>query len=236
MNVKICYLCGNEIIGKSSKDHIPPKQFYFSEFRKHVEFKNLITLPTHQECNYNCQEDENYFVTSLSPLVGDKLIYKGVEIHLKDMLKHKKGYELIKKSYREFSDKIGNIYLPSNLVCKEYDIKKVNNVVWKIFRGLYFHKYNIYINVNTKNNVTRLLKITETLPKEVVEFFNSSNEKFEGICPKIFDYKIDKAFNMAFGLLIFWNSFGFVIFAHLPGCFCDKCNNVAGVINHAPTV
>ena len=61
----ICYLCGKEIIGEKSDDHIPPKQFYAKRFR---QILNLLTLPTHEKCNISYQRDEEYFVNSIAPL------------------------------------------------------------------------------------------------------------------------------------------------------------------------
>ncbi|HUU16350.1 MAG TPA: hypothetical protein VMW72_04305 [Sedimentisphaerales bacterium] len=65
---KICYLCGKPIKGKSSDDHIPPKQFYPKEIRE-SENLNLQLAPSHGQCNNDFKDDEEYFYTSLYPLV-----------------------------------------------------------------------------------------------------------------------------------------------------------------------
>ncbi len=67
-DVEICYLCGEKLTGNVSRDHVPPKQFFSSDVRKHFSPK-LLTLQAHQACNKQYQEDEDYFVHSLGPLV-----------------------------------------------------------------------------------------------------------------------------------------------------------------------
>ena len=63
----ICYLCGKELEGEISRDHVPPKQFYAKSLRKRNDL-NLFSLPTHFACNKAYQNDEDYFIHAIAPL------------------------------------------------------------------------------------------------------------------------------------------------------------------------
>ncbi len=67
---EICYLCGEKLGGDVGDDHVPPKQFYAERIRKSRRL-DLFTLPVHKERNQAYMMDEEYFVHTLAPVVGD---------------------------------------------------------------------------------------------------------------------------------------------------------------------
>jgi hypothetical protein len=74
---RICCLCGNEIIerrkdlpGSLSMDHAPMKQIYLQAVLR-ARNLNLWTVPSHKACNNNYQNDEDYFLHRLYPLVAN---------------------------------------------------------------------------------------------------------------------------------------------------------------------
>ena len=73
----VCYLCGETIEKESSKDHVPPRQFYSAEIRN-LHSPNLRTIPTHLSCNRAYQLDEEYFIHSIAPLVQKSYAGKSV--------------------------------------------------------------------------------------------------------------------------------------------------------------
>ena len=66
----ICYLCGLDLLFNSSKDHVPPLQFFAKEIRKKHNLDKLVTLPAHRKCNTQYSSDEQYFVNTIIPLAA----------------------------------------------------------------------------------------------------------------------------------------------------------------------
>lgn len=147
-NSKICYLCGqmldyeNEII---SPDHVPPKQFYIKKFRK-IKNPNLYTIDVHDNCNKSYQKDEDYFYHSIGPLAIDSNTGVLILEDLKSRFsKHKASKVLGEMVLDEFLQKPSNLILPDNIIGKIYDKDRVNRIIWKIVRGLYFKQYYTFL-------------------------------------------------------------------------------------------
>lgn len=151
--INICYLCGEVIEDKLSRDHVPPKQFYATEIRKEHD-PNLFTLPVHEKCNKEYQKDEDYFVNSLSPLCMDtysgKAVIQDIE---KRIIKRPQSRRLALMIYKEFELRPSGIVLPSGKVVKRYDGKRIRNVIWKITRGLFFKEYNKVLPIKTPKSI-----------------------------------------------------------------------------------
>lgn len=128
MKKKICYLCGKTIAGKSSKDHIPPKQFFPINYKKDHDISNLITLATHEDCNYEFQKDEEYFVVALTPGITDIYLSIGAFDRLRKMSRRKQSRPLLHQVVGEFSKKIGNIHQPPDVASKTYDRSRTDRV------------------------------------------------------------------------------------------------------------
>ncbi|MFC1556725.1 hypothetical protein ACFL5L_01925 [candidate division KSB1 bacterium] len=230
MKKKICYLCGKRIVGRISKDHLPPFQFFPENYRKDHDLSNLITLPTHPKCNFAYQKDEDYFVVSLTPAIKDNYLNFGVFERLKRMSKRDQGRRLLNQVLGEFKKNIGNIYLPSHLAAKNVDSIRFRNIVWKLTRGVYFHEYCEVLPHSTEHTIFKIYQNVEEIPNEAAEIFRLSPEPFKGIHPRILEYKIVTLANMNLWLLIFWQSFGALVFFHIDGCQCTECLKKANKI------
>lgn len=183
---EICYLCGKELNkGQDiNDDHIPPRQFYPSPIRKKSN-PNLFTLPTHSSCNKAYQRDEEYFVNSLGPLANTS--YAGKELW-KDIVKQihrpeSKG--LTQKILNEFEQRPSGIILPPGLVGKRYDRSRIERVIWKITRGLFFKENRQVLSENTKKIIWIGYKGEGLSPL----FPYVRNTLSKGDYPAVFDYK-----------------------------------------------
>jgi len=137
---KQCYLCGEW--GADSRDHIPPKGI----FRKNPEGQ-LITVPAHKKCNSKFEKDDEYFRNYV--IMGGGGTAKGKESWqniVLDSFKKNRGARLelirdlekvwVKPPYR-------NAYERKDAIIP--DVKIINREIVRITRGLYFHKYKMYL-------------------------------------------------------------------------------------------
>ena len=134
----ICYLCGNEIEGGRSRDHVPPQQFFAPMLRKGHNLDRLATLSTHPECNRSYADDEEYFVWSLAPLAHESVA--GSALLFDHTAKRRSGKKigLSRKVLGEFRQRVGNLYLPAGYIAKRFERSRIENVIWKVVRGLYY--------------------------------------------------------------------------------------------------
>jgi hypothetical protein len=218
----ICYLCGNALTSPTSNDHVPPRQLYVKEIRV-AHSPNLLTLPTHTDCNRSYQHDEDYFVNTLAPLARGS--YSGNAL-LKDVFdKYGRGQKrpLVHKVVEEFDRTPSGLQLPPNLVTKRIDGPRVHRVAWKIIRGLYFHEFGEYLPESTPN----LFSITPPDNPPAPTFSEALGDlPSRGAYPGVFDYKFTRFrelndFNY-WGLLL-WDRLILTMTFHSPHCQCEHC-------------
>ena len=206
MKERICYLCGQKIIGKVSKEHVPPKQFYAKVFRQDRS-PNLLTLPSHEDCNKSYQDDEDYFFAALAGLNEDAQIHDWLMDDVRSKIWRNDARGLRQKVLSEFSKTTSGIYLPSNLVAKKFDIERVSRVVWKIVRGLCFYHYSRFLPANVKHAI-RIYQIQDKPPKIYRDHL--MDKPVFGEYPEIFVYRFARVSNKdslsALWALIFWQS------------------------------
>jgi len=219
-NQKRCYLCGKQIEGVFNLDHVPPKQFFPLKIRR-LENPNLIKLPTHIECNSAYQLDEDYFIHSIGTLAQTTETGTALFEDIKRKTHNKQG--LIRTVVREFNNTSPNgIILPYGKMWKSYKTKRINNVVWKIIRGLVFIETQEFLDINTPRSIT----ITEKEKKPPVYFSYIVNEKSKGSYQKTFDYKykqFPEVKNAQIWGLLLWDYFIVTVILHNPKCKCEKC-------------
>lgn len=148
----MCYLCGLPVEGKVSQDHVPPCQFFTKSLRR-MRSPNLLTLPTHEACNRSYQADEDYFFVALGGLNEDARIHDWLIQDIGKKIRRDKAVGLRNAVLAEFSQSISGICLPSGLIAKHFDQKRVHRVVWKIVRGLYYHHFSRVIPENARHCV-----------------------------------------------------------------------------------
>ena len=68
-------------------DHVPMKQIYARRLRSEYNLSKLVTLPTHKQCNWSYQQDEDYFVYNLhlsAPSNSGKAISQDIRSRTRD--------------------------------------------------------------------------------------------------------------------------------------------------------
>ncbi len=208
---KICYLCGEGIEGKSSDDHIPPKQFYPKEIRED-ENLNLQLGPSHGPCNNAYKDDEGYFYSSLYPLV-EKHNPEIAATILRDFARQCKKPQMramLKKIFGDASNTTkGGIVLPKDIVEINIDLCRIQRIAGKIARGALFLSGELYV---PEENIVDMRICPEE--SEVPEMYQIS-WKIAGTCkgpyPKVFSYKYMKYKNYHIVSLLFWEAFMFCV-------------------------
>lgn len=184
-NHQICYLCGKPLAAPTSRDHVPPKQFFANDIRKSHNLSKLLTLEVHAACNHGHHLDEDYFVASLSPLALESFAGSAVVRDSVARVDAGKSPLLLKKVLGEFSKSHGRIVLPSGLVAKRIEGERIERTCWKIIRGLYFHHQGLVL----PEALSMSFWIWPPHEKPGEQFFLLQNEPVHGAYPGVFDYK-----------------------------------------------
>lgn len=132
-----CYLCAAALDAAPTRDHVPPKGFIAPRLRK-AEKINLVTLPTHRACNEAYKLDEEYLRDSLAPMAQGTVAGRAIMEHIAEKWRDGKSHALAKQVLAEFTDAPGRVVLPPWLSAKRFGSQRVQRVIWKIIRGLYF--------------------------------------------------------------------------------------------------
>lgn len=220
--INICYLCGNKLTQNANTDHVPPKQFYATKIRK-IHNPNLFTLPVHKECNKSYQSDEDYFVSSVAPLVMES--YSGRALWDDLLIRHNRpeGKRLYQKVFQEFDPNPAGLVLPDGKVIKRFDSGRVGRVVWKITRGLYFKEKGCILPENMPR-IIKFISVGEAPPPE----FECLSGPPRGLYPAVFDYMYREfpELNNAYlwGMLL-WDRLIVETIFHNPDCKCEQCKS-----------
>lgn len=222
-NNTVCYLCGKALTLPGSADHVPPKQFYADGVRAQHKRLNLLTIPTHRECNESYQYDEDYFVNTLAPFACGS--YSGDELLREIFNKYadEKKRPLVHRVVEEFDQAPGGIILSSGLVAKRFEKNRLHRVAWKIIRGLYFHEFNAVLPEYTPNRL-EVIPPGQVPPKEF--FLGLPDEPIRGKYPGVFDYKYAKfpeVRNFNYWAMLLWDRIILVMGFHDPSCDCEHC-------------
>ncbi|MGD9109659.1 MAG: hypothetical protein PVG93_01845, partial [Phycisphaerales bacterium] len=139
---KLCCFCGNPA---TTMDHVPPDGIF-----PDPKPTNLITVPACSKCNKSSSKDDEYFrtiiaidATSHESSNAEMLMDKKVIRQFKEkpaLLNH-----LIGKMKRVNLFSEGGIYIEKGYAF-ECDKKRVQAVVEKIVKGLYFHEKGFILN------------------------------------------------------------------------------------------
>jgi hypothetical protein len=221
-----CYLCGELLEEEISRDHWPPSQFFPKNLRKKHKPNALITLPSHIACNKKIELDEEYFYVSLAPLSEDPYIQKAIHEDLKRKFKDPRKlplYRMVEKEFRETTD--AGLYYPAPKLTKKFNRKRVENVIWKIVRGLYFYETGSFLPEKSDRYI-RVIDPQQSHPKEVSDLFELVKSRPEkGNYGRLFAYKILKSDPVGIYTIgfIFWNQVMFFVMFHGPECVCKTC-------------
>lgn len=227
----LCYLCGRLIEGRPSSDHVPAKQVFPSEIRRRHN-PQLLTLPTHTECNRSYQSDEDYFVASAGPLVHESYVGRALAWDAGRRLAREKmrqpgmrfGGGLTAKIMGEFEARPSGLYLPGGRVVKRFDGERVERVLWKIVRGLFFHEHGRFLPLDWPRLVW--IEGPGEKPKDVLQ--PTLAEEGRGRYRAVFDYKLrsfPECDDMHVWAMLFWDKMIAGAAFHDPDCDCAKCGN-----------
>lgn len=140
MKDSMCYLCGAQA---TTYDHIPPK----SLFPKNFQYKG-IKLPACRDCNNATSKDDEYLrdcfaMTGQNPEAyqvfreGVRLSYMRPYAQLQRVTKHQR----ILKSMAEVDLKTSSGIFLKRVNVMKMKSDRIENVIKKIVKGLYFNRY-----------------------------------------------------------------------------------------------
>jgi len=206
----VCYLCGNLIDAeKPTRDHVPPQQFFPKELRVERNL-NLWVAPTHNKCNEDYREDEEYFYATMFSAVarGNPKMHR---IMYNDFLRRTNNPQtpaMMRRTMKGISSiSSGGIHLPRGLLQVKADCWRLDRVVKKITRGLYWIDHNRFMpNENCFD--LRYCDEPEKVP-EVYRFKHPDQPK--GACTDVFSYTHFDFDGRYFWVLVFWKAFSFCI-------------------------
>jgi hypothetical protein len=146
----ICYMCGKP--EADSADHIPPKSLFPKDKRK-----DLITIPAHVDCHHTFSKDDEYFRNSLNFLAfwtskdarrlwKDKVLPSLKRPQAKGLAQSVIG-NIIDIKPVALTDLSGLDVVSSKAI--EFDRERINRVVSRIARGLYFKCSGIILQPNS---------------------------------------------------------------------------------------
>jgi len=185
---EICYLCGKTIEkGQLSDDHVPPKAFYPEDIRAGL---NLQTAPTHKDCNEDYREDEEYFqhVLYMEVLKQRPPIISHLEKDFSRRAEKPQTPAMIRKILKGVSNITpGGIYLPKGIFQVELDEFRIQRVVLKIARGLFYLDNKSFIPLENAKDIRTFCLDENEVPDMYKLYWPVV--RLNGVYPKVFSYK-----------------------------------------------
>jgi len=209
--------------GDIARDHVPPKQIYAQEIRKRHDL-NLFRLPVHKPCNESYQKDEEYFVATVTPVVGDTYAGRALWNDARKKWARPEGERLGQMIINEFD----RIVLPGGIASKRFDAVRVRRVIWKITRGLFFKQQKRFLPEEKPKHIS----VTSRLEKPDQELgyvlAYVTRTKSKGRYPGVFDYKYadipeGEERHRWLWAMLFWDSLISLTIFHDPVCTCLEC-------------
>jgi len=181
---ELCYLCGLPLQGELNGDHVPPKQIFAHAIRQLHEL-NLLKVSVHKACNSAYQSDEDYFVSTLSPLAVDSYAGLSVVLDQADRAAAGRRLGLLETIRKEFDRSPSGLVLPAGRIVKRFQAERVSRVLWKIVRGLFFQHEKRVLPSDTVRQIDFCIPADEPLP----ELYAALNGRPSlGRYPAVFDY------------------------------------------------
>ena len=230
-----CYLCGRPLSGPTSRDHYPPLTLFSRKIRQQHNLSQLITFRVHKDCNASYQSDEKYFKAAMAPFARGSVAGDAIyEKFIADSLEDEHQLILAKKILLEFETRPSGLHLPPGLVAKRQDGARIERVVWKIVRGLYFHHHSTILPEAIHVDWT-LTAPSQRPPEDFQRVIDLADDETHGRYPGVFDYRF-RVFEMDVGTLNYWAFLiwdRIIVTAHFHdpwSCQCEDCTSaVAGM-------
>lgn len=218
-----CTYCGK--IGPITKDHIPPK-FLFNKPRP----STLISVPSCEKCHETFEKDDVYFTTIITTTKESQKHPEALKLwntKIKPSISRDKNIGFSKYLFNRMvkvdTYSKGGIYL-GETPAHNIDIDRINNVLIRIVRGLYYHETNnrIPTGVDIRVNSIRPEKISN---KKIMLIYDSFIPKVFG--DGVFSYRgeifSEKSFTSVW-FLTFFDAFLFLGFT-LPSDNFEQLKN-----------
>jgi hypothetical protein len=173
------------LAGSVDDDHVPPKLFYPRSIRRAANLDDLLTLPTHRECNSAYRLDEEYFVYSLGPLAGESFAGGTLVRDIGKRYADGKSRPLAQMILGEFDPRPSGLYLPEGAVLKRVDGPRAARVLWKLTRGLYAHRKGAILSADHPYHLD-IIEPGASVPDVYRPVIDSPSL---GQYPGVFDYK-----------------------------------------------
>lgn len=206
----LCYLCGEEIIGRPSYDHIPPQQLYSPTIRREHNLDGLKTRPTHSACNHAYGRDEEYVISALVAVSLGAPTANALVAHHAAQFRSGRRQGLVRRILSSMTDRPSGLHLPNGGGLMRLDGARVKRVMWKIVRGLYFIEHQAILPASTPYYVESKEPGNSSTGEfdDIWELVKSQPQK--GDYPGVFAYKHlfaeeDSARLHAWGML-WWDS------------------------------
>lgn len=198
-----CIYCGE--IKKITRDHVPPKGFF-----PEPKPTDLITVPSCSDCNKDTEKDEDYFRATFmfsdagTSTAGRKLWNQKID------KMYKKNLGLRGKIAQDIKEV--NLVTPSGLYIRRGsasfpDSVRLENVVCKITKGLFYHEYKERI----PSSVDIMAHLIQT-QEERNEAFKYDLQFGSRDWPGVFEYRFDRTSIINEGFIFLMRFYECIIF------------------------
>ena len=222
-----CYLCGGPLRGPTSRDHCPPQALFAKEIRGRYNTSQLKTFSVHKRCNASYALDEQYFIATLIPFaLGSEAGDAAFKNFITSSRKSKRKRRLAEKILHEFETQPGGVHLPSGLVAKRQDGRRIKRIAWKIVRGLYFAHHGAILPENLSVGCT--VTAPGRRPPDHFLYVRDLDNATLGRYPGAFDYffhVMDIDLNkLNYWAFLIWDRVIITVYFHDPwSCQCETC-------------
>ena len=233
----LCYLCNKSIepnasdeVNRPSEDHVPPLIFFPKKMRKQGEIKEqLVKLSAHQGCNAKHMKDEEYFARAMAYYIRDHnetgaALYEDFKGHL---ARHPDHAGVISRILRKVGRQLpSGLLVPRTHEVLELESERNVNVIWKIARGLHYHRFNRFLPEDHRFNA-RKIEVDTPWPEGPRSLIDQAQA--QGAYPDVFEYKYgyhSETPKVNFIWMRLWKTLLFVIRFDDADCECPGCKGM----------
>jgi hypothetical protein len=222
--MKPCALCGDPILDDSTDpeltgtdEHVPPLQFFPKGVRPQLHDR-LWKVPSHRKCNQAHKLDEEYFFHYMFALVAQSNPAMGQTLfaELKRRAKKPQTRGLIRRMLTECTlISPAGIILPPPLIRVNCDPVRIQNVVIKIAKCLFYRENDRYIPRTGCVHI-KMCQDVPDLEFPFDELFRVHEVEKRSAAPDVFRYWSVEVDGLHAYALLFWNSFMFCLILRDP--------------------
>jgi hypothetical protein len=213
----LCCICGEEIPADpvqeddaKDMDHVPPRQFFPKATRSSLR-DPLWKVPTHRRCNQSYKLDEENFYHTFYALVGYHNAAMGPVVldDLKRRAAKPQSKAIIRRMLKETTRQSpGGILLPPGVVRVNYNMVRVQNVVVKIAKGLFYKDYCRYLPRDCFTHM-ELCERVQDLQPVFDKLWRVKELQTDSADPKVFRYWHIELEGQHYCSMLFWEAFMF---------------------------